>query len=452
LSALYALKQTVVFPRTSCLYDANMIDAVTLTSELIRIDTTNRGSGDCRERPAAEYVAERLGEVGLEALLLESAPGRANVVARIPGSQPGLPALLVHGHLDVVPAETSDWTVPPFSGEIAGGVVWGRGALDMKSMDAMMLAVARAWQRDGRRPARDIVLAFTADEEDTGAYGAGWLVGRHPELFEGCTEAIGESGGYSVHAGLPSGEAVRIYPVATAERGTAWLRLVARGRAGHGSQPNRENAVARLAAAVARIDAYTWPVRLTPTVRAALLGISEALGVRFDTPTAAALGPAGALVQATLANSANPTMLEAGYKINVVPEEAVAYVDGRVLPGFEDEFRSTLDELTGPFVSWRPVHWASPLEAPCDAPIFDAMRDGLLAEDPEAHVVPYCMSGGTDAKHFARLGIACYGYTPLALPPGYDYQTMIHAADERVPVEALRFGTRVLDRFLLAVC
>lgn len=427
---------------------------MTLTSELIRIDTTNRGSGDCRERPAAEYVAERLGEVGLGAVLLESAAGRANVVARIPGSQPALPALLVHGHLDVVPAEASDWTVHPFSGEVAEGVVWGRGALDMKSMDAMMLAVVRAWQRDGRRPARDVVLAFTADEEDTGAYGAGWLVQHHPELFEGCTQAIGESGGYSVHAEAQTGEARRIYPVATAERGTAWLRLVARGRAGHGSQPNHENAVARLAAAVARIDAYTWPVRLTPTVRAALLGISEALGVRYDAPggawTAAELGRAGALVQATLANSANPTMLEAGYKINVVPEEAVAHVDGRVLPGFEDEFRSTLDELTGPFVSWRPVHWASPLEAPCDAPIFAAMRDALLAEDPEGHVVPYCMSGGTDAKNIARLGIACYGYTPLALPPGSDYGAMIHAVDERVPVEALRFGTRVLDRFLLA--
>jgi acetylornithine deacetylase/succinyl-diaminopimelate desuccinylase-like protein len=428
---------------------------VTLTSELIRIDTTNRGSGDCRERPAAEYVAERLDEVGLEAILLESAPGRANVVARIPGYQPGLPALLVHGHLDVVPAEVSDWTVHPFSGDVAGGFVWGRGALDMKSMDAMVLAVVRSWQRDGRRPARDVVLAFTADEEDTGAYGAAWLVRHHPELFEGCTEAIGESGGYSVHARATSGEAVRIYPVATAERGTAWLRLLARGRAGHGSQPNRENAVARLAAAVARIDAYTWPERLTPTVRAALLGISEALGVRRDAPAraeaAAGLGPAGALVQATLANSANPTMLEAGYKINVVPEEAVAYVDGRVLPGFEDEFRSTLDELTGPFVTWRPVHWASPLEAPCDASIFAVMRDALLAEDPEGHVVPYCMAGGTDAKSFARLGIACYGYTPLALPPGFDYAEMIHAADERVPVGALRFGTSVLDRFLLAV-
>jgi acetylornithine deacetylase/succinyl-diaminopimelate desuccinylase-like protein len=156
-------------------------------------------------------------------------------------------------------------------------------------------------------------------------------------------------------------------------------------------------------------------------------------------------------VQATLANSANPTMLEAGYKVNVVPEEAVAYVDGRVLPGFEDEFRSTLDGLTGPFVSWRPVHWTSPLEAPCDAPIFAAMRDALLAEDPEGHVVPYCMAGGTDAKNFAGLGIAGYGYTPLALPPGYDYEAMIHAVDERVPVEALRFGTKVLDRFLLAV-
>jgi acetylornithine deacetylase/succinyl-diaminopimelate desuccinylase-like protein len=428
---------------------------VTLTSELIRIDTTNRGSGDCRERPAAEYIVERLDEAGLKALLLESAPGRANVVARIPGSEPGLPALLVHGHLDVVPAEASDWTVPPFSGEVAGGEVWGRGALDMKSMDAMVLAVVRAWQRDGRRPARDVVLAFTADEEDTGVYGAGWLVEHHPELFEGCTEAIGESGGYSVHTRTSSGAAVRIYPVATAERGTAWLRLVARGRAGHGSLPNRENAVARLAAAVARIDAYTWPAGLTPTVRAALQAISEALGVRFDprAPAEAAteLGQAGELVQATLANSANPTVLEAGYKVNVVPEEAVAYVDGRILPGYEHEFRSTLDELTGPFVSWRPVHWASPLEAPCGAPIFAAMRDALLAEDPLGHVVPYCMSGGTDAKSFARLGIAGYGYTPLALPAGFDYTGMIHAADERVPVEALRFGTRVLDRFLLAV-
>jgi acetylornithine deacetylase/succinyl-diaminopimelate desuccinylase-like protein len=323
----------------------------------------------------------------------------------------------------------------------------------------MVLAVVRAWQRAGRRPARDVVLAFTADEEDTGAYGAAWLAWHHPELFEGCTEAIGESGGYSIHAearpGAPPGEPVRIYPVATAERGTAWLRLVARGHAGHGSLINRENAVARLAAAVARIDAYTWPVRLTPSVRAALLGISEALGIRGDGPagagTAAELGRAGALVQATLANSANPTMLQAGYKVNVVPEEAVAYVDGRVLPGFEDEFRSTLDELTGPFVSWRPVHWASPLEAPCDAPIFAAMREALLAEDPEAHVVPYCMAGGTDAKNFAELGIAGYGYTPLALPPGYDYEAMIHGVDERVPVEALRFGTKVLDRFLLAV-
>ena len=428
-------------------------DAVSLTSELIRIDTTNRGAGDCRERPAAEYVAERLGEAGLDALLLESAPGRANVVARIPGSEPGLPALLVHGHLDVVPAEASDWSVHPFSGEVAGGAVWGRGALDMKGMDAMVLAVVRAWRRTGRRPARDVVLAFTADEEDTGADGAAWLARRHPGLFEGCTEAIGESGGYSVHAA----NGTRLYPVATAERGTAWLRLVARGRAGHGSRVNDENAVVRLAAAIARVGAHRWPVRLTPTVRAALQGIAGALGVPCESPgenpgdMGLELGPAGALVEATLANSANPTMLQAGYKVNVVPGDAVAYVDGRVLPGCQEEFHTTLDELTGPDVAWEAVHWAPPLESPFDAPVFAAMRDALLAEDPEGHVVPYCMAGGTDAKHFASLGIAGYGFSPLALPRGYDYGAMIHAVDERVPVEALGFGTRVLDRFLTAV-
>jgi acetylornithine deacetylase/succinyl-diaminopimelate desuccinylase-like protein len=424
-------------------------DAVRLTSELIRIDTTNRGGGDCRERPAAEYVADRLAEAGLDPLLLESAPGRANVVARIPGSEPSLPALLVHGHLDVVPAEASGWSVHPFSGEVAGGAVWGRGALDMKSMDAMVLAVVRSWRRTGRRPARDVVLAFTADEEDTAAYGAAWLARRHPELFEGCTEAIGESGGYSVHA--PNG--TRLYPVAAAERGTAWLRLEARGRAGHGSRVNDENAVVRLAAAVARIGAHRWPVRVTPTVRAALEGIAGALGVPCDNAgdVGADLGAARALVEATLANSANPTMLQAGYKVNVVPGEAVAHVDGRVLPGCEEEFRKTLDELTGPDVAWEPMHWAPPLESPCDAPVFAAMRDALLAEDPGGHVLPYCMSGGTDAKHFATLGIAGYGFTPLALPAGYDYGAMIHAVDERVPVGALGFGTRVLDRFFTAV-
>ncbi|MGH8823095.1 MAG: M20/M25/M40 family metallo-hydrolase, partial [Jiangellaceae bacterium] len=427
-------------------------DVVRLTSELIRIDTTNRGGGDCRERPAAEYVAERLGEAGVEATILESASGRANVVARVAGSEPGLDALLVHGHLDVVPAEAADWSVPPFSGEVRDGVVWGRGAVDMKNMDAMVLTVVRSWAREERRPRRDVVLVFTADEEDSAAYGAGWLVGNHPDLFDGCTEGIGESGGYTVHAG----DGVRIYPIAAGERGTAWLRLTARGRAGHGSKVNRSNAVVALAAAVARIDAHKWPVRLTPTVRAALVAVGRAVGVPVDPDdpgpdidaAVARFGPARVLVENTLRNSATPTMLQAGYKVNVVPATAVAHVDGRVVPGGDDEFRRTLDDLTGPSVEWEFTHREVALQAPADSPTFAAMSAAIRAEDPGSHVVPFCMGGGTDAKQFSRLGIIGYGFSPLQLPPGFEYNALFHGVDERVPVEALHFGVRVLDRFL----
>jgi acetylornithine deacetylase/succinyl-diaminopimelate desuccinylase-like protein len=425
-------------------------DAARFAADLIRIDTTNRGGGDGCERPAAEYVAARLAEAGVEPVLLESAPGRANVVARVGGREPGWPALLVHGHLDVVPADPSSWTVPPFAGEIRDGVLWGRGAVDMKNADAALLAVVSQWARDGVRPRRDVVLAFTADEEDTAEFGARWLVERHPELFEGCTEAIGESGAFTFHAG--SGQ--RLYPIASAERGTAWLRLTARGRAGHGAKPNPENAVTRLSAAMARIGAYRWPVRLIPTVQAAIEAIAAAAGrpVRPDGLAAedllADLGPAAALVAGTIRNSTNPTMLSAGYKINVIPDQAVGYVDGRVLPGLEEEFRATLDELTGPEVSWAYAHQEIPLEAPLGTPVMARMAEALLAEDPGGTIVPYCMSGGTDAKHFARLGMTCYGFTPLVLPEGYDYYAMFHGTDERIPLSALESAVRIMDRFL----
>ncbi|QMU76137.1 M20/M25/M40 family metallo-hydrolase [Streptacidiphilus sp. PB12-B1b] len=434
-------------------------EAVRFTSELIRIDTTNRGGGDCRERPAAEYAAERLAEAGLSPLVLESAPGRANVVARIGGSEPGLPALLVHGHLDVVPAQAEDWSVPPFSGEIRDGVVWGRGAVDMKGMDAMMLAVVRAWARERRGPRRDVVLCFTADEEDSAAAGADWLVRQHADLFEGCTEAVGESGAYTVHTGAGQ----RLYPVAAGERGTGWLRLTARGTAGHGSKVNHANAVTRLAAAVTRIGEHAWPVRITPTVREALLAVGAATGVPLEPDEVddpgfdadgylAKLDPAAAkLIAATVRNSANPTVLQAGYKTNVIPGLAVAEIDGRTLPGLTGEFEAVLDELTGPDVDWSYLHRETALTAPVDSPTFAAMGEALLAHDPGAAVVPFCMSGGTDAKQFSRLGITGYGFSPLRLPPGYDFQGLFHGVDERVPAEALRFGAAVLDDFLSTV-
>jgi acetylornithine deacetylase/succinyl-diaminopimelate desuccinylase-like protein len=429
-------------------------EAVEFAAELIRFDTTNRGGGDAKERPAAEYVAARLAEAGLEPMLLESAPGRANVVARVSGADSAAPALLLHGHLDVVPAEPSAWSVHPFAGEIRDGVLWGRGAVDMKNADAVLLAVVRAWARTGRRPGRDIVLAFTADEEDTAEFGARFLVERHPELFEGCTEAVGESGAFTFHAdgGERPDHRVRLYPVASAERGTAWLKLTAHGRAGHGAKPNTENAVTRLAAAVTRIGSYEWPVRLIPAVRAAIDAIAEAVGTGAGPggDLLAPLGSAAALVAGTVRNSANPTMLSAGYKVNVIPGEATAFVDGRVLPGYEDEFAATMDELCGADVTWEYAHSEIPLEAPLDAPLVAAMKQALLAEDPGATVVPYCMTGGTDAKQFARLGMRCYGFTPLVLPAGYDYYAMFHGVDERIPVSALEAGVRIMDAFLSA--
>ncbi|MGI5515814.1 M20/M25/M40 family metallo-hydrolase [Streptomyces sp. CA-106131] len=425
-------------------------EVVRFTSNLIRIDTTNRGGGDCRERPAAEYAAELLSEAGLEPALLERTEGRTNVVARIEGTDPSAGALLVHGHLDVVPAEAADWSVHPFSGEVRDGVVWGRGAVDMKNMDAMILAVVREWARSGVRPRRDLVLAFTADEEATAEDGSGFLADRHAGLFEGCTEGISESGAFTFH----DGDGRQLYPIAAGERGTGWLKLTARGRAGHGSKVNHDNAVTRLAAAVARIGAHEWPLRLTPTVRAALTELAAVYGIDGGLDDVDGLldklGPAASLVRPTVRNSANPTMLSAGYKINVIPGEAVAYIDGRYLPGGEDEFRTTLDELTGSDVEWEYDHREVALQAPVDSPTYARMRAAVEEFAPEGHVVPYCMSGGTDAKQFSRLGITGYGFAPLKLPEGFDYQALFHGVDERVPVEALHFGVRVLDRFLRA--
>ncbi|MEV3937518.1 M20/M25/M40 family metallo-hydrolase [Glycomyces sp. NPDC049804] len=423
-------------------------EVVRFTSELIRIDTTNRGGGDGNEREAAEYAAAKLAEVGVESQILEKAPGRSNVVARIEGTDPEAPALLVHGHMDVVPAEAADWSVHPFSGEVRDGMLWGRGAIDMKSMNAMVLAAVRAWAKAGVGPRRPIVVAFTADEEASAEFGAGYLADAHAELFAGCTEGVSESGGFTFHGG----NGLRLYPIAAGERGTAWLRLTAEGTAGHGSKANPDNAVAKLAAAVARIGAHEWPLRLTPTVRAALTELAAVYGAEPDLDDVdgllAKLGPAAQLVESTLRNSANPTVLRAGYKVNVIPEHAYAEVDGRVLPGGEAEFEATMDELCGPDVRWEYQHRTQPLAAPVDSPTFAAMRAAVRRFDPEGLPVPFCMSGGTDAKQFAQLGITGYGFSPLGQTAELGYGRLAHGVDERVPVEGLRFGLKVLDDFL----
>jgi acetylornithine deacetylase/succinyl-diaminopimelate desuccinylase-like protein len=419
-----------------------------LCSDLIRIDTSNRGdhSGP-GERHAAEHVAALLDEAGLEPLVLESHPGRASVVTRIGGEDPSRPALLIHGHLDVVPADPPDWAVHPFSGEISDGSVWGRGAVDMKDMDAMILAVVRQRMREGRRPPRDVVLAFLADEEAGGTCGSRWLVDTHPELFDGVTEAIGEVGGFSATIG-----GQRLYLVQTAEKGMAWLRLTARGTAGHGSLIQPANAVTELAESVARIGRHEWPARFTPSAQAFMEAACEALGVEFSPNTwrevLGKLGPLARMIGATLTNTSNPTILNAGVKVNVVPGVATADVDGRFLPGHEEEFLSELDTLLGPGVRREFIHHDVALETTFDGDLCTAMTAALLAEDPGARAVPYCMSGGTDAKSFSRLGIRCFGFAPLRLPADLDFFGMFHGVDERVPVDALQFGVRVLDGFI----
>lgn len=424
-------------------------EVVELCRELIRIDTSNYGDEDGPgERKAAEYVAALLDEVGIESRLYESEPGRTSVVAQWGGpAGSGAEGLLLHGHLDVVPAAAEDWQVDPFAGEVQDGYVWGRGAVDMKDFDAMLLSVVRARQRSGRVPERPITLCFTADEEAGGHKGAQVLVEQHAEELEYCTEAVGEVGGFSATV-----RGRRIYLIEAAEKGMAWMRLTARGRAGHGSMINGENAVTRLTAAVARIGAHDWPVRLTPAMRTLLAAVGELAGEEATPENADALvaefGGAARMMGAVIRNTTNPTMLGAGYKVNVIPTEATAHVDGRFLPGHEDEFFATLRELVGEDVEIDFVSHQQPWETPYDGHLVDAMTRSILAEDEEAIVAPYLMSGGTDAKHFRKLGMRSYGFAPLRLPADLDFTALFHGVDERVPVDALEFGARVFDRFL----
>jgi acetylornithine deacetylase/succinyl-diaminopimelate desuccinylase-like protein len=393
-------------------------------------------------------VAQKLDEVGIESTILESEPGRASTIARIPGSNPDRKPLLIHGHLDVVHADAGEWSVDPFAGEVKNDYVWGRGAVDMKDMDAMTLAVICEWTRNGVQPERDIVLAFVADEEAGGAKGAHWLVDNHPDYFADCTEAISEVGGFSVTVG---GD-LRLYLIQTAEKGIGWLKLRASGRPGHGSMVHPDNAVTTLARAVTRIGDYEFPVHVTPTLREFLKRLADLTGIPIDpdNPEAALpqLGGLARMIGATIRNTANPTMLEAGYKANVIPSNAEAVIDARFLPGHEDELFDTIDTLIGDGITREFITKDIAVETDFNGDVVDAMAAALKAEDPRGVPIPYLMSGGTDAKSFSELGIRCFGFSPLLLPADLDFTALFHGIDERVPVSALQFGTRVLDRFL----
>jgi acetylornithine deacetylase/succinyl-diaminopimelate desuccinylase-like protein len=431
-------------------------EAVQLAAELIRIDTTNTGdpATSVGEREAADYVAAKLTEVGYEIERVESgAPGRDNVFVRLAGADADRGALLVHGHLDVVPADPAEWSVHPFSGAIQDGCLWGRGAVDMKDMVGMMLAVARRFARDGVTPRRELLFAFLADEEAGGKYGSQWLADNRADLFTGCTEAVGEVGGFSLTVTDTRGDPARLYLIEAAEKGMAWMRLRARGKAGHGSFLHEDNAVTTLSEAVARLGRHRFPLVVGDVVRQFLDVVSEISGIEFPAEDPeGALGKLGSLsriVGATVRDTANPTMLSAGYKANVIPSTAEAVIDCRVLPGRQAAFEREVDELLGPDVSREWVTLLPPVETGFDGDLVEAMASALREEDPGARAVPYMLSGGTDAKAFSeKLGMRCFGFAPLRLPPDLDFAAMFHGVDERVPVESIRFGTRVLDRFL----
>lgn len=422
------------------------VEVVEILHRLLRIDTSNPGKA---ERPAAEAVAELLAEVGIACQLLEGAPGRTNLLARIQGRDTSRPALLIHGHLDVVPAVASEWTVDPFSGELRDGCLWGRGAVDMKDMIAMVVAVLRHWARIGAQPDRDLVIAFMADEELGSITGARWLVAEHPELFADCTEAIGEVGGFSVTLD----EQARLYLVQVAEKGLAWLRLRAAGHPGHGAMIHPDNAVTRLATAVSRIGAHEFPTHLLPEVGILLRELEPLIGAELDPQRSAdwlpRLGGLARVIGASLRNTANPTRFDAGYQHNVVPSTAEAVVDARFLPGHEAELMSQVAELAGEGIDIETLVHGVAVETAFDGALVEAMCAGLRAEDPMAIPVPYLLTGGTDAKVFAPLGIRCFGFCPLQLPADLDFSALFHGIDERVPVAALEFGVRALDRVLL---
>jgi acetylornithine deacetylase/succinyl-diaminopimelate desuccinylase-like protein len=423
-------------------------EAIRICQDLIRIPSVNFGEGRGDEEAVAKYIVTSLAEVGIEAKIYESAPKRCNVIARIKGRNPDKPGLVVHGHIDVVPANAADWSVDPFAGEIKDGCIWGRGAVDMKNVDAMILAIVRDWAQRGYVPERDIVLAFFADEEAGMTFGSRWMTANHPEVFAGCTEAISEVGGFSVTVA----DGKRLYFIEAAQKGIHWMKLTAQGRAGHGSMMNDENALTALTEAVAKIGRYEWPQRYTKTVKDLFKEVARVTGKVYDEkdlrPLLTEIGSTARMIGATLQNTANPTMLEAGYKANVIPGTASAVIDGRFLPGYEAELNQTVRSIVGPDILIETVSHDIALEVDFDAPLVDAMKAAILAHDPEGIPVPYLMSGGTDNKALSEIGIVGYGFSPLRLPADLDFMSLFHGVDERVPIEGLRFGVRVLGDFL----
>ena len=435
--------------------EAALDDTAHIARDLIRFDTTNFGEGRSNgETEAAQYVEALLRDMGLDPVLIDAAPGRTSVITRVEGryehsvdrARGERPALVVHGHLDVVPADPANWSVDPFAGEIRDGMLWGRGAVDMKNMDAMMVTALRSVVETGG-PNRDLVVAFFSDEENGGVYGSQHIVVEHPELFAGATEAISEVGGYSVELG-----GRRAYLLQTGEKALVWIKLVARGSAAHGSRVIPNNAVTKLAEAVVILGRQQWPLHLTDTTRQLLGELSRLLGTDPDQvgPDELLLrtGTAAGFLTATVRTTSNPTLLQAGYKHNVIPDRAEALIDIRTLPGEEDAVLAEVQRLVGDEIEVVVMHRDLGLENPFSGALVDEMVATLQRHDPGAEVLPYLLSGGTDNKALSLLGITGYGFAPLKLPPELDFAAMFHGVDERVPLDALSFGHHALTDLL----
>lgn len=423
-----------------------------LLQRLIRFNTTNPPGN---EGELISFVQQLLADAGIPSQILAKDTARPNLIARLPG-RGDAPTLLLQGHVDVVTTEGQQWRYPPFEARIVDGYVWGRGALDMKGGDAMMLAAFLRAKAENADLPGDVILLLLADEEAGSDMGAKFLVEEHSQLFQGVRYAIGEFGGFPLHVG-----GKRFYPIQVAEKQICWTKATVHGPAGHGSMPVRGGAMAKLADLLQKLDKNRLPVHITPVVREMIEIMADAL----DGPMAQALrqllnpaatdqildamGPAGHLFDAMLHNTVSPTILHGSSKINVIPGEVSVELDGRILPGqTPDDLIRELHELAGDEVTFE-VQRHDPGPSEPDMSWFETLGDILRQNDPDGVPVPLLLGGVTDARYFSRLGIQTYGYLPMNLPPDFDFASTIHAADERVPVEAIVFGTDAIYQALL---
>jgi acetylornithine deacetylase/succinyl-diaminopimelate desuccinylase-like protein len=424
---------------------------VELLQRLIRFDTTNPPGN---EAECIFFIKGLLNDAGIEATILAQAQDRPNLIARLPGQGNASP-LLLYGHVDVVTTENQNWQHPPFEGEVADGFVWGRGALDMKSGIAMMLAAFLRAKAENLKLPGDVILTIVGDEETLGGLGAKFLVENHAELFDGVRYAIGEFGGFSFHIGKR-----RFYPIMVGEKQACWIKATVRGPGGHGSLPVRGGAMARLSKLLQQLDKHRLPVHITPTVQTMFKTMASGLGgltglmlgqltkSKLTNSVLNLLGARGRVFDPVLHNTVSPTVLHGSDKINVIPSEVSVELDGRLLPGYRpDDLIAELRDIVGNDVEFEVFNY-QPGPAEPDMGLFDTLADILRKADPDGVPLPLLLTATTDGRFFSRLGIQTYGFLPMRLPKDFNFTQTIHAADERIPVEAVGFGTNAIYELL----